>query len=99
MFNRVMVLALTTVLVLALAGCGGGGEQPQQASHPAAAPAPPPKPVEETVELYELTKDDITSHKDWTSRNVTILGGKIGDKTRDVEKNLGKLDNTRTTPE
>ena len=99
MFNRVMVLALTTVLVLALAGCGGGGEQPQQASQPAAAPAPPPKPVEETVELYELTKDDITSHKDCTSRNVTILGVKIGDKTRDVEKNLGKLDNTRTTPE
>ena len=94
MFNRVMLLAILSTLILCLAGCGGG--EPKEASQPA---APPPKPAEEKVEIYELTKDDITSHKDWTSRNISILGVKIGDKTREVEANFGKLDNTRTTPE
>jgi hypothetical protein len=98
MFNRVMLVALTSMLVLSLAGCGGG-EQAQQASEPAAAPAPPAKAPEQPVEIYELTKDDITSHKDWTSRNISILGAKLGDKTREVEKAFGSVENTRTLPE
>lgn len=95
MFKRIMLLALTSMLILVLAGCGG--EQPQQtASQPAAAS---PKPAEENVPVYELTKDDITSHKDWTSRNISILGVKLGDKTREAEKKFGEVENTRTLPE
>ncbi len=97
MFNRVMLVALVSIPLLCLAGCG---EQPQQASQPAAAPAPPPaKAPEPPAQLYELTKDDITSHKDWTSRNISILGVKLGDETRKVEKNLGNVENARTLPE
>jgi hypothetical protein len=93
-----MLFALMSIIVLCLGGCGGA-EPTQQASQPAEAP-PPPKPKEEPpATIYELTKDDITSHADWTSRNISILGVKIGDRTRDVEKNLGAVNNTRTLPE
>ena len=57
-----------------------------------------PKPAEENVPVYELTKDDITSHEGWTSRNISVLGAKIGDKTTTVEKNFGAVDNSRTVP-
>lgn len=96
MLNRATLLAVISMFILGLAGCGGGEETKQA---PAEAPATPPPPkAEEKVEIYELTKDDITSHKDWTSRNISVLGAKIGDKTRDMEKEFGKLDNTRTLP-
>jgi len=96
MFNRVMLFAMLSMLVLCLAGCA---EEPKQESAPAAAP--PPKPVEEKVPVYELTKDDITAHDGWTSRNISVLGVKLGDKmnSKDVEKNLGAVENTRTTAE
>jgi hypothetical protein len=79
---------------LCLAGCGGGEEQ-KQAAQPAATPAPAPK-AEEKVPVYELTKDDITSHEGWTSRNISVLGAKIGDKTNSVDKAFGPVDNSRT---
>jgi len=92
MFNRVMLLAL--ISMLCLAGCGGEEEKPAQ---PAASSAQAKK-AEENVPVYELTKDDITSHEGWTSKNISVLGARIGDKTTSIEKNLGKLDNTRTLP-
>jgi hypothetical protein len=93
MLRRVTLLALFSVLIVNLPGCGA----PPPVEEPQAEAPPPPKPAE--VPLYELTKDEITSHPDWTSRNITVLGIKIGDITRNVEKNLGKLDNTRTLPD
>ena len=98
MFNRVMLLAVLGTLILCLAGCGGEEEKKAESPQPAAAPAPAPKP-EENVPVYELTKDQITSHDGWTSRNISVLGVKLGDKTREVEKNLGNVENTRTLPE
>ena len=94
MFNRVLLVALVSTVILSLAGCGG--EQPaQQATENAAAPAPPPPPPKPEP-IYELTKDDITSHSDWTSRNISILGAKMGDKTNSVVKSFGDLENSRT---
>ncbi len=93
MFNRVTLLALLSIVILALAGCGS--PEPQQAEKEA-EPAEPPKPAEPPPTIYELTKDDITSHPDWTSRNIGVLGVKLGDVTRNVEKNLGSVENTRT---
>jgi hypothetical protein len=96
MFNRVILLALVSTLILSLAGCGD--EPAQQAPKPeAAAPAAAAPSAPEPV--YELTKDDITSHSDWTSRNVSFLGMKLGDKTNSFTKNLGDVENTRTLPE
>lgn len=97
MLNRVTLLAVLSMLILSLAGCGGGEEKKAEpAAQPAAAP--PPKP-EEKVPVYELTKEDVTNHEGWTSRSVSIMGVKIGDRTREVEKNLGNVENTRTLPE
>src|SRR5207237_334273 len=95
MFNRVRVFAVLGIVILSLSACGGA-EEPKQAAQPA-APAAAAKP-EEKVEVYELTKDEITSHPGWTSRNVSVLGVKIGDKTTAVEKGLGNVENTRTIP-
>jgi hypothetical protein len=95
MFNRLMPLAALSMLVLSLAGCGGA-EDTKQAAQPAAAPAA--KAEEEKAPVYEITKDDITSHEGWTSRTIGVLGAKIGDKTTSVEKGLGNVENTRTIP-
>jgi len=98
MFNRVMLVAVLGMLILCLAGCAGEEKKTESAPQPAAEPAPAPKP-EEKVPIYELTKEDLTTHEGWTSRNVSILGVKLGDRTRDVEQNLGNVENTRTLPE
>jgi hypothetical protein len=91
MFNRLMLFAMLGMLMLFMAGCG---EDTKPAAQPEVAPAP--KAVEQKLPVYELTKDEITKNEGWTGRNVSILGAKIGDKTREVEKNLGTMENTRT---
>jgi len=96
MFNRVLLYAVLGISILYLNGCGGA-EDTKKAEQPAATPAP--KAAEENVPIYEVTKDDITSHSGWTSRNISVLGVKLGDKMRDVEKNLGAVENTRTLPD
>ena len=97
MFKRIVLFAVLSIFILSLTGCGGAEDNKQAAQQPAAAPAP--KAEEEKVPMYEITKDDITSHPGWTSRNITVLGVKLGDRTRDVEKNLGAVENARTLPE
>jgi hypothetical protein len=96
MFKRLLPFTALFVLLLSVAGCGGA-EEPKKAEP--AAEAAPPKPAEEAVPVYEITKDEITSHPGWTSRNISVLGVKLGDKTRDVEKELGAVENTRTLAE
>jgi hypothetical protein len=95
MFKRVPLLALVSMLILAVAGCSSGQQPTPQTAQ---TEAPPPKPVEK-VPIYDLIKDDITTQPNWTSRNISILGVKLGDITRNVEKNLGELANTRTAPD
>ena len=98
MFNRVVLFTILSVVILSVSGCGSA-EDSKQAAQPAAASAPAPKPEEEKVPLYDITKDEITTHPGWTSRNISVLGVKLADRTRDVEKNLGAVENTRTLPE
>ena len=95
LFKRVMLFAALSMLILCLAACGGGEETKQ--AQPAAAPAP--KPAEEKVPVYELTKDVVSSHEGWTSRNISVMGVKLGDKTNAVGKIFGDVENSRTLPE
>src|SRR5438067_2810351 len=95
MSKRATMLALTGVLILSLAGCGS--EPTAQQEKKAAAPAEAAKKEEPPPQVYDITKESLTDHPDWTSRNVAVLGAKIGDKTTTVQNNFGKLDNTRTS--
>jgi hypothetical protein len=74
--------------MIALTACGELAPPPKAADEPVAET---PKPAEPEGPYYDLTKDEITSHPDWSSRNVTLMGIKFGDKTPDVTKSLGKL--------
>lgn len=40
--------------------------------------------------FYDLSKEDITKVPGITSRNISVEGVKLGDRTRDVDKLLGK---------
>jgi hypothetical protein len=74
-------------MTLGLSACGESPAPAKEADAPKAE-ALKAAPVE--VPYYDLTKEVITSHPDWTSRNVMVMGIKLGDKTNDVaEKNLG----------
>lgn len=97
MSKRLTLLALVSLLVLSLAGCGS--EPVPQDTKSAAAPAPAAKKEEPPATVYELTKDPITTHPDWTSKNISVMGAKVGDAGKDLEKNLGKVENTRTDSE
>src|SRR5262249_17770058 len=74
-------------------------DESKQAAQPAAATKETPKPAEETVPVYEITKDELSSHPGWTSRNISVMGLKLGDKTQNIEKLLGAVENSRTLPE
>ncbi len=45
-----------------------------------------------------LSKEDITKIPDITSRNISVEGVKLGDRTRDVDKILGDPMKTETLP-
>src|SRR2546428_13746926 len=98
MSNRVMLVAVLGRLILCLAGCAGEEKKTESAPQPAAEPAPAPKP-EEKGPIYELTKEDLTTPEGWTSPNVSILGVKVGDRTRAVGKKPGHVEKTPTLPE
>jgi hypothetical protein len=81
-------------LVFLFAGCMSCSEGPktsapsaQSAAAKADAPAAP-------VTLYDLSKEDITKIPGITSRNISVEGVKLGDRTRDVDKLLGKPEKT-----
>lgn len=85
MFSRFTVSAILGVLILTGASCA----DPKTEEAP--APAAEAKPAEPEGPYYEITKDDITSHADWTSRNITYKGVKIGDKSKSFEEKVGKF--------
>ena len=47
-----------------------------------------------TATFYDLSKEDITKIPGITSRNISVEGVKLGDRTRDVDKLLGKPEKT-----
>jgi len=95
--SRTVLLPAPLVFLFVLSfGCSGLKESKEPT-------APPPKPVEaqqEPVEtkVYDLSKEDITKIHDITSRNISVEGVKLGDRTRDVDKILGAPIKTETLP-
>lgn len=81
------------------AGCSQAPESP-----PAADSKPEPPKTEEAaaapeeIEVYDLVKEDITQIPDLTSRNLSVMGVKLGNRTAEVNQNkqLGK--SLGTTP-
>jgi hypothetical protein len=87
MLNRLTLFVVFGTITLGLSACGESPAPPKEADAPKAEA---PKPAAAEVPNYDLTKETITSHADWSSRNVMVMGVKLGDKTNDVaEKNLG----------
>ena len=90
MLKRVMLFGLLGAVAVALVACAPPPEPPAVEEEPA-PPPPPPPPV------YELTEVDIIAEEpEFTSRNIAILGVKVGDVTNDVGDLLGDIDNTIT---
>jgi len=84
MLNRLPLFVVFGTMIVALAACGA--TPPKEEAEPVAETKAPP--IEGPY--YELTKDDITSKADWSSRNIMVMGTRIGDKTTEVAvKNLG----------
>lgn len=89
MIRRLTLSAALAALILNASSCT---EEPKKEEEPApAAKAPEPEPA---GPYYELTKDEITSHPDWTSMNITFKGGKIGDKAAAIKKAFGEGEKT-----
>jgi hypothetical protein len=88
--TRKLTLSATLGVLLLAASCAAEQPKADEAPAPAADKAPAPEKV--AGPYYELTKDDVTSHADWTSMNVMLKGVKIGDKGPVIEKTLGTAD-------
>ena len=88
MFRSFALSAILGVLILTAASCA---EEPKEETP---APAAELKPAEPEGPFYELTKDEITSHTDWTSRNITYKGVKIGDKSKNFSEKVGEFAGT-----
>ena len=95
--NRRVVLRLTGIfLVIISFRCSAPKESNEPALPPARSAESEQKPVE--IKIYDLSKEDITKIPDITSRNISVEGVKLGDRTRDVDKILGNPIKTETIP-
>ena len=90
MLNRLTLFLIFGTIMLGVAACGElappskpAAEEPVKTEAPKAPPTEGP--------FYELTRDEITSKAGWSSRNIAVMGTKIGDKTTEVAvKNFGE---------
>ncbi len=88
MLNRLTLFVVFGTITLGLSGMRRVVRSAKEADEPKAEA---PKAAAVEVPYYDLTKETITSHPDWSSRNVMVMGIKLGDKTNDVAvKNLGE---------
>ena len=83
-------------LILA-AGCSQSPQQTPAGSSSALKSASEAKPPEE-VKVYSVDKEDITAISGITSRNISVAGVRLGDRTRDVDRLLGKPIKMETLP-
>ena len=88
--------ALWITLVVCPVLFAGCAQDPDPSSQSATQSEPPkvetPAEEPEEIKVYDLLKEDITRIPDLTSRNLSVMGVKLGDRTEDVNQNklLGK---------
>ena len=87
MFRRLTLFAAFGALILTASSCAEEAPKEEEAPAPVAE-----APKVEEGPFYELTKDDVTSHPDWTSMNIMLKGAKLGDKK--LPEALGKGEKT-----
>ena len=75
MFRRLALFAAFGALILTASSCAEEAPKEEEAPAPVAE-----APKAEEGPFYELTKDAVTSHPDWTSMNIMLKGAKLGDK-------------------
>lgn len=84
-----------SAIVFLLATCVNCSE-PSKAPAPASEAAKAPEAPAAPLTMYDLSQEDITNIPGITSRNISVEGVKLGDRTRDVDKLLGKPEKTET---
>src|SRR5437879_6347655 len=93
MTKKTVFRSFLCFLILSCVGCS-------QPSKPAPAPvkAAAPSASAQEMKIYEVSKEDITKVPGITSRNISVEGVKLGDRTRDVDRLIGKPIKTESLP-
>lgn len=96
---RTLFRPLLCFLILSCLSCS----QPSKPTSSSPAQPQPVKAAEPSAstpetKVYEVSKEDITKIPGITSRNISVEGVKLGDRTRDVDKLLGKPIKTENLP-
>ncbi|MCY3759537.1 MAG: hypothetical protein OXG96_17615 [Acidobacteria bacterium] len=87
------------VASLLFAGCSPAPESPPAADSEAEAPkTEEAAAAPEEIKVYDLVKEDITKIPDLTSRNLSVMGVKLGDRTAEVNQNKQLGRSLATTP-
>jgi hypothetical protein len=87
---------LVCPLLLFCSSCSQSSQSPAPASTQP-EPTKAAQPAEE-VKVHDVTQEDITKIPGITSRNISVAGVKLGDRTRDLDKLLGKPLKTESLP-
>jgi hypothetical protein len=89
--TRKPLVSLGVLILLILAvGCSQSSKQAPSGSSPDTAKSVAEAKPPEEVKVYDVSKEDITAIPGITSRNISVAGVKLGDRTRDVDRLLGK---------
>lgn len=87
------------VASLLFAGCSQAPESPPAAESEAESPKTEEAAAEpEEIKVYDLVKEDIAQIPDLTSRNLSVMGVKLGDRTAEVNQNKQLGRSLATTP-
>ena len=91
--SSLVALILLTILI----GCSFSPSVTQPASSEDSNKAGEAKSAQ-TAKVYDVSQEDITAIPGINSRSIAVAGVKLGDKTKDVDRLLGKPIKTESLP-
>jgi hypothetical protein len=99
MIKNAIISTATLLLLGLLLSCS---QSPKETSSTPSSSAPnkaaAASAVTQELTVYDISKEDITKIPGITSRNISVQGVKLGDRTRDVDKLLGNPIKTEKLP-